>query len=286
MIKRGFVLTNAMIQAEQDEALFNEALDYLTQYKLEFIEFYTDEIRAERYGKAIKDRGYEPLFLTALDQKRNADCRICSEDESQRVRSVDFTKRSIEKAISSGAKRTLFMSGAYPNDYLKEVICMNAVEKSMRELSEFAGSDIKLMLEPCDRSVDICQLLGPSMQVFTLMKKLSLPNIGLTMDVSHITELFEDPIEAIRLCKPYCDHIHIANCAMDPESELFGDKHPLFGIDKGCYSEDDSYRMYQEIIALYSNDNLYISLEMISHGALPMPFLTSVIDNVPWFFKG
>ncbi len=45
MYKKGLVLTNAILASEQDEKLFNEALDYLTRYDLEVIEFYTDEER-------------------------------------------------------------------------------------------------------------------------------------------------------------------------------------------------------------------------------------------------
>ena len=285
MHKKGLVLTNAIPQAEQDETLFIKALDYILNFDLEVIEFYTDETRASRYGRAIKDRNLEPIFITALDQRRAGDCRICSENESQRVRSVDITKRSIEKAMSAGAKRTIIQSGTYPNDYTKEVDCMHAVEKSIRELSEFAGDDIMILLEPCDRSVQICQLLGPSLQVYSLMKKLSLTNFGLTMDVAHITELFEDTGEALQLCKPYCDHVHIANCVLDTTSELFGDKHPLFGVEKGCYSINDGYLLYQDARNLYKNENLFISVEMMGYDAEPMPYLDSLIENMPWFFK-
>jgi len=284
MHKKGIVLTSAMLQAEHDESLFNEALDFLMQFDIKVIEFFTDAERAKCYGEAIISRNFEPLFISALDQRRNSDCRICSEDESQRLRSVDFTKRSIEKAILSGSKRTLIQSGTYPIDPLHEVKCMKAVEKSLIELSEFAGDDIRLMLEPCDRSVQLCQLLGPSLQVYTLMKKLSLNNIGLTMDIAHITELFEDPIDAISLCKPYCDHIHIANCVLEPTSELFGDKHPLFGVADGCYNSEDGDKQYREVSSLYNNENLYISMEMMGFDNEPMPFLKDMINNTPWFF--
>ena len=284
MIIKGVVLTNAIMQAELDEALFNEGLDYLAQFDLGAIEFYTNDELAPRYGQAVMDRGFEPVFIAALDQKRNSDCRVCSEDENQRVRSVGIAKSAVAKAISSGAKRAIIHGGSYPQDAVNEVRCMRAVEKSLQELSAFAGGDIKLLLEPCDRSVELFHLFGPSMQVYSLMKRLSLANLGLTMDSAHITELFEDPYDSFRLCKPYCGHIHIANCTMDPTSDQFGDKHPLFGVEKSSFTSEEGRLIYEDACQLYKDDTLYISLEMIGRDTPPMDYLASLVANAGWFF--
>jgi len=284
MLKKGLVLTNAISASEHDEKLFNEALDYLMQFDLSVIEFYTDEERARRFGDAVRDRGFEPIFLSGMDQKRNSKCRLCSEEEEQRRYSVDFMKRSIEKAIKSGAKRTLIQGGAYPADPKKEVLAMAALEKSLRELSDFSGKDIILLLEPCDRSVDMCQLIGPSMQAYSLFKKLSLPNVRLTMDVAHVTELFEEVGAALALCKPFCNHVHLANCVLDTTSELFGDKHPFFGAEKSCYSVAQSKDLYEEIKAIYGDDDVTVSMEMIGHDPEYMAYMQKLVDHVSWFF--
>lgn len=285
MIYKGLMLTNAMLPSEKDSALFEWGLDAMVDYDIQLIEFYTPELELSRlYGKLIRERGYKTIFHSALDQKRSGWCRLCAEDTAVREKSVDFTKVSIEKGIAAGALKVVVQSGLYPNDPSFEGVCLEALEKSMCELKRFAGNDVMLSIEPCDRSLDVRQLIGPALETYSFMKRPGLDGVSLTMDTAHIALTFEDPFEAIKLCKPFSNHVHIANCYIDRSHPLFGDKHPLFGVTGGSISDEEAQEMYGKILKLYSGEELYISTEMIGRDENLHRYFELMLSSMPWFF--
>lgn len=287
MHKKGFVLTNAALEMEHDYSFFCAGLEFLRNYDIDTVEFFTDSKNAARYGKAVQDAGMEPLFLTAIAQKRSGFCRLCAEDENERRTSVEFTKNSLCDARNAGAARVIIQSGAYPKDPSREGEAMDALCRSLHELSEYAGTDLVMHLEPCDRALDVRQLIGPTMQTYTLMKRLELPyeNVRLTMDVAHIAELFEDPISAISLCKEYSSHVHLANCVLKSGAPLFGDKHPPFGYPDSCYTVAAAELVYEAIKKIYKDEELLISMEMIHSGTISLNYIQMLFDAVPWLYK-
>lgn len=285
MVYKGLMLTNAMLPAEKNSDLFAWGLDELADYDIQLIEFYSPDTELSRlYGALSRERGYQVIFHSALDQKRSGWCRLCDEDARQRELSVDFTKASIEKAIASGARKAVLQSGLYPKDASFEGACLDSLERSLDELMRFVGNDILLSIEPCDRSVDVRQLIGPAMETYSFMHRPSLHNVSLTLDTAHIALTFEDPYETIRLCKPFSDHIHLANCYIDRENALFGDKHPLFGADGGVIDDAQAQELYHRLLRLYDGEDLYISTEMIGRDAEPRGYFRSMLSSMPWFF--
>lgn len=285
-MKKGLMLTNAMLSSEKDPAMFKYGVEALRDYDIQLVEYYTkDEHLAKEYGRIVKENGYIGIFHSALDQKRSGWCRLCSEDEAVRKKSVDFSKWTIDKAVSSGAIRAVIQSGTYPEDSSKEAACWDALTKSVEELSSFVGKDVQLGIEPCDRSLDVRQLIGPSMATYTFIKNLNRDNIILTLDTAHIALTFEDVIETVKLCKPFCDHIHIANCVVDPSVELYGDKHPLFGYPGSVFSDEEAQTMYNDILDIYAGQDLYISPEMICRENDEKTYFGKMLNSMPWFFQ-
>lgn len=285
-MKKGLMLTNAMLSTETDPTNFLYAMDVLSQYDISVIEYYTkDENLAVKYGKIINERGYINIFHSALDQKRSGWCRLCDENEANRQKSLDFSKWSIEKAIKSGAIKAVVQTGRPPENPLDENICLEAFAKSMNTLSGFVGGDILLGIEPCDRAIDAKQLFGPTMETYSFIKELNLKNISLTLDTAHIALLYEDPITVIEVCKPYCSSIHLANCIMDRNDPLCGDKHPLFTVPNGKFSDEDAQKMLENIQRIYAGEEVHVSVEMICREDDERLYLEKMINSMPWFFK-
>lgn len=285
MIYKGLMLTNAMLASESDEELFDWGLTVLADYDLQLVEFYAPDLeRSRRYGRRCQEYGYTTVFHSALDQKRSGWCRLCAEGEALRKESLEFTKRSIDKAAAAGAVKAVIQSGTYPQDPSFEGVCLDALIRSLEELSDFVGQDILLSVEPCDRSIDVRQLIGPALETCSMMEKLDRPNVSLTMDTAHIALTFEDPYMAVKLCKPYSNHIHLANCYIDREHPLFGDKHPLFGAEGGSIGCKEAEALFGRIAELYEGGDLYISTEMIGREPDQRAYFTHMLDSMPWFF--
>ncbi len=287
MHKKGIALTAVNPELEREKELFFKALDVAVKYDIQVIEYYTEDFLVEEYGKAVKEYGFESVFISALDQKRNPVCNIASVDEKCRQASVDIMKYAIDKAIRSGAERAILQSGKAPkSDYL-EVAAMRNVMRSFTELSEFTKDALMLSIEPCDRCVESRQLCGPAMQIYTMMKGIKLPynNLELTMDTAHSAELLEDPIEAIRLCKPFCHHIHLANCAMNENEPLFGDKHLDFLNPVGELSGDVMIQIFDQVNKLYEQEELIITFEAAAHEKEAIEGLSYLINGARWFFE-
>lgn len=172
MVKKGLMLSNVLPQMEHDADLFVWGIEKIQKYDLQAIEFYSEAKLAKQYGERIRDVGWEVIFHSALDQKRSGWCRICAENENERRKSVDFTKRSLETAISAGASRAVLQSGRYPENPAMEGVCLDMLEKSVHELLDFVGNRLQLSIEPCDRSIEIRQLIGPAMTSYGFMQRI------------------------------------------------------------------------------------------------------------------
>ena len=283
---KGLMLTNALPSAEKELAMFAYGVETLRKYDINHIEFYTkDETLVRKYGKIVKDNGYTSSFHGALDLKRSGWCRLCSEDEIIRQKSVEFSKWSIEKAISAGSVKAIIQSGRYPDESKYEAKCWDALAESLETLSSFAGEDIQIEIEPCDRSIEVCQLIGPAMATYTFMRNLNKKNVLLAMDTAHIALAFEDAIEAIKLCKPYSEHVHLTNCVVNPEADLYGDKHPMFGYPNGVFSDEQAQAIYKDILDLYGDETLYVAPEMICRDSDEKAYLDKLLASMPWFFE-
>jgi len=89
-------------------------------------------------------------------------------------------------------------------------------------------------------------------------------NFGLTMDTSHLRQLNEEPLDSIKKAFPYCHHIHLANCIIkDKTSNLYGDKHPEFGIEGGEISIEEIRDILKTIKEIYEGSELIVGLEII-----------------------
>jgi hypothetical protein len=65
------------------------------------------------------------------------------------------------------------------------------------------------------------------------------------IDMCHVPLMHETLSQAVSDTGSYLEHIHLGNCVLDKESPVFGDKHPGFGIEGGCYGIDDLAEIFK-----------------------------------------
>ena len=179
-------------------------------------------------------------------------------------------KKCIDDAYFYGAYSILINSGRSPDNGEDEVT-YEYLKKSLEELLKYidvSAKDYKLnlTLEPGDTGVDSFSLIGSTDLAIKLVREIreKYKNFGLTMDTSHLIQLDEEPLDSIKKTFPYCHHIHLANCIIkDRTSNLYGDKHPEFGIDGGEINIEEIRDILVTIKETYEGSELIVGLEII-----------------------
>ncbi|HBU11966.1 MAG TPA: xylose isomerase, partial [Clostridiales bacterium] len=79
-------------------------------------------------------------------------------------------------------------------------------------------------------------LIGPAPLAarFAADVRITHPNFGLLIDLSHIPMTYETPAFVVRSLRPYLTHFHIGNTVcQNPAAEGYGDEHQRFGFPGG-----------------------------------------------------
>jgi hypothetical protein len=110
-----------------------------------------------------------------------------------------------------------------------------ALEESLHELCEYASLDkrpLMLSLETFARTSPPFQLVGPTAEAATLADRVSAThdNFRLTVDLSHLAQLGEDPVASVKSLGARVRHIHLSTCILSPGQPVLGDFHPSFRI--------------------------------------------------------
>jgi len=202
-------------------------------------------------------------------------------DEERRHAAVEDVKSSIDQAYFLGARIVALLDG--PNSWPGEEKAAEAKAqfiKSLCELCQYsqdAATDyvMTISLENFDRAIDKRSLIGPTAEAAEVVAevKRTYPNIGLTVDLSHLPLLGEPPREALTAAKDHLIHVHIGNCIMrDPAQEGYGDCHPRFGAPG---SENDVNELMEYLRALfdigYFEKELPTPKAVVSFEVRPLP---------------
>jgi sugar phosphate isomerase/epimerase len=188
-------------------------------------------------------------------------------------------------ARDAGAFAVMVSSGPRPDREADDPACLACLADSLQALHQ-AEPALEILLEPGDRDVEYRHLLGPARMSADFAKTLvqtGLP-LGLIFDISHSAQLGEDPYEAWETVKPYCRHVHLANCVLVKGSPIYGDKHPFFGVKDGVYSHDDARKFLSVLEA--APEPLRVTLEMICPaGEEEEDFFRRLVEDTEWFFS-
>jgi sugar phosphate isomerase/epimerase len=228
--------------------------------------------------------GRQTVFLAGARQKAEG-LNPCSPDRDIRKKAVASLGECFHFARQAGASAVMLSSGARPDDERDDNECFSLLADSLACLHRLEP-DLPILLEPGDRDVEYRHLVGPTARAveFTAAcRKDGIP-LGLIFDMSHAAQLGEALGTAWNQAEPFCSHVHFANCILDKNSPLYGDKHPFFEVPGGVYTHQDA----RDFLALLqkSPKTFTISLEMICPaGEDEERFFDHLTRIHPWFFE-
>ena len=276
VIKKSIVLPAFFPSSMENEKDFLESIKLLKENYIDIVEFYYKGNNKENIKKYLNKYGFKSIYLAAMKAKQE-NLNLSSLSQEIREKSIEEIKKCIDDAYFYNSESLLVNSGKRPMivsiddkeknieaayEYFKQslLIILEYIEKKSKNYK------LKLTLEPGDTDVDSFSLIGPTDLSIGLIKELreKYENVSLTIDTSHLLQLGEDPITSIKKTFPYCNHIHLANCIIkDKSHELYGDKHPEFGVEGGEINLNELNDMIEEIKKLYKKTDLILGLEII-----------------------
>lgn len=157
-------------------------------------------------------------------------------DPAVRRRAVEVLVGLIPQAVELGAHRLAVMSGknvaperrAAAVDWL-----LDSLRRICKAAREQAG--LPVVLEIFDYDVDKKALVGPSRMAAEIATEIrrDFPQFGLLHDQSHIYLCHEEPARHLPLLREHLVAMHLGSSVSRSGHPLFGDTHPLFGIEGG-----------------------------------------------------
>lgn len=271
---------------------FLGAIKLVKKYNLSLIEFYYEGSRKDIVKEVLEKGKIKTAYLGAMASKRKG-LNLSSLNEALRKRTVEEIKRCIDDSYFYGSASLLINSGKRPDKEGKEYNAYNCLRKSVIELLEYAKEVKKdyilnISLEPGDTNIDAYELIGNTNLAIKLVRdiKKEHANFDLVLDISHLRQLNEDPMNSIESAFNYCNHIHLANCIIkDKESNLYGDKHLEFGVENGEIDSKEVINIFKKIRKLYEGFQLMISLEIICREEDEVGYSKKLLRKFNWFFN-
>ncbi len=273
---------------------FLEAIKTLKNYNIHFIEFYYKGNDRKTIQEYLTSYNIKNIYLGAMAAKQK-NLNLSSLNQELREESVQEMKRCIDEAYFYGSQSILINSGQSPDNGEKKV-AYEYLKKSIEELLKYIEGEaqdyrLNLSLEPGDTKVDSFSLIGSTDLAIKIVQEIreKYRNFSLTLDISHLRQLDEEPIDSIKRASPYCNHIHLANCIIrDKSYKLYGDKHPEFGIEGGEISIEGLRNIWESIKGIYKGTELIVGLEIIcrkKNNQEEIDYLENIMKDLNWFYK-
>ncbi len=201
---------------------------------------------AKELGAELRLAGIVPTFDiggTVSDGELNLQCP----DADRRAAALEQACRLVDQAYALGAAVADFNPGPDPGASRRPAELAN-LSDSLARLCDYAAkravnaggpstAPLVISLEHFDREVDKRRILGPTAEAAQFIQGLRklVPNVGMTMDLSHLVLLGEDPAEAVRLARGLVTNAHLSNCVpADRGDPRWGDRHPPFFVPGGA----------------------------------------------------
>lgn len=274
------VCTNLFFpQSRKDITAFVDMASFLNDMGVESIEFYHDGVRRDRIGDVLASTGIKGVYIAVIPHKEQMQ-HLCNEDPANRAEAVKLAKFCIDEAQDNGISEIMFNSGRIG---INVELGLDALFISFEELYEYIAKKrytIQILMEPCDSHMDAFQLIGPNKRTLEFVERMhtaGLP-LKLTMDTAHTVEEGEDFLQALMAVKPYCNHIHFANCNIsDKDSPFYGDKHVGYEYPSTEWPPEELAELFGELKKLYPGDEpLRIGLEVLCREEDPYSYFEKV----------
>lgn len=262
---------------------------FLSERGIDSIEFYHDGDGKDQLGSILSQTGLDSIYIAVIPSKEKR-LHLCDCLQEGRRAAVRLYQECIDEAQLNGISRVMMNSGAMQTDIEGGI---RALGESVEELYEYAArrnyTSFSLTMEPCDTKMDACQLMGPVHRTKAFvdsMRKRGFP-LELTMDSAHTVEEGEDFFQALQTVKPFCNHIHFANCDItNRESPLYGDKHLGYDFPNSQWTFSSLERLTQQLQALYpGEDPLRIGLEFLCREEDPYAYFQRTWNQLSFIHK-
>lgn len=293
-LNKSIVLPAFFPNSMENTQHFLNVIRTIRNYDICTIEFYYKGTDKQRIKEYLIDHDIKSIYLGAMAAKQK-NLNLSSLNKELREESIQEIKKCIDDAYFYGSHTILINSGRSPDNGEDEV-AYEYLKKSLEELLKYIDTSAKdyklnLTLEPGDTKVDSFSLIGNTDLAIKLVREIreKYKNFGLTMDTSHLRQLDEEPLISIKKAFHYCNHIHLANCIIkDKTSNLYGDKHPKFGIEGGEISVEGIKNIFEAIKEIYEGSELIVGLEIISrkeNNKEEIGYFENMMKNLDRFYK-
>ncbi len=280
-INKSFVLLSAFPSSKTGFEPLKKAVEFIKPYDFSIVEFYCENCDTDHVRRLMD--GYRGVFLAAALQKDQG-LNLCTSAAGDRKKAVNVLAECLRFARQAGAESVLINSGTRPDNNEEDSLCLEYLRDSVCELHHRV-SDIPILLEPGDRDIQYRHLIGHTDTAVSFIEDIrsDVPCISMVFDISHIAQLNENLYSSWEIAKKYCSHIHLANCVLDRNSPLFGDKHPLFSEKNSIYTHDTAKAFYQHL--QMENKPISVGIEMICSEESEQSFFARFAAETGWFFQ-
>lgn len=173
---------------------------------------------------------------------------------------------AVEEAEYLGAKAVAFLAGKWQEETREQAY--SQLLKTTVNLCRYAQKKgMGVNLEVFDYDIDKAALIGPAPLAakFAADVRMSCPNFGLLVDLSHFPLTYETSEFVIRTLRPYINHLHIGNAVVHEGRAAYGDLHPRFGFPGGENDTEkllDFFRVLKREGFFRPDDPYVLSLEV------------------------
>ena len=248
MFKKGIVASAVFPGIQSDIEQFMQVVEKVSASDLfDGFEFFFSGTPEEesRIGSALDQIGLYGVYLPGALMKRDG-LDLGAEAMADRMDALEKCKAYVDSAYRMRTRKMLVLSGPCPAALDLDAY-LQRFAGTMGLLLDYAQSlagdySLEITLEFFNDKGEPYLVIGGGQTVVRLCEALDgkYDNFGITFDTSHVAQLREDLREDYRLMAPYVRHVHFANCVVaDPSSSLYGDRHPVFNLEGGVYSDQD-----------------------------------------------
>lgn len=267
---------------------FRRMAEFLADLGMQGIEFYFDGAHGDQIGGILQKNKLDGIFIPVLPSKE-LKLWLCAEDPTVRRMAVELVCNCMDFAQRNGITQLMINSGRHDADEQRGLDALGASIADIYDHAAKKGYTLNLMMEPSDRRCEAFHLIGPYKTALAFAKQMHERGypLMLTMDSAHSAEDGEDFAEAVRAVKPYCRHVHFANCFLaDDKNPLYGDKHLGFEHPETVWTPATLAKLYADLEAIYPGDEkLRLALEVLCRADDPYAYFAKTWEALPFLHR-
>ncbi|MFD1065006.1 sugar phosphate isomerase/epimerase family protein [Oceanobacillus locisalsi] len=165
------------------------------------------------------------MWMTNIIDEHQLD--LSSPDKKRREKDVNIFLEYINLATECGAHNIALISGPFHGEEKLTESMSGFIDSLITICKEAAKNDLKVLVEPLDRSAHKKKFMGPTTELVEIIKKVrnEQPNIAIAFDTAHAALNSENIESALSSAFPYTEQIHLSNAVLDKENRMYGDHH-------------------------------------------------------------